>query len=258
MASINVDLNYFGHIKTMRLVSRLGPGSDVLPIKLWCHVGKFAASKGSLAMLEAELEHVCGWWGEKGALAKALVDCGFVTREGDTWFVHDWIVHSGHLAYFQERAIKAAQKRWGKKRKVSNASSNAKTPLKQCPSSSLHSSTLLSISKFIAPTPQEASDYAKTINFKLDGEAFVSFYQARGWKFKTGQPMKDWKAAIRYWKSKREEEHGTNNSPSPTDYAALARAKREAEKARTVTSPRAISDGVRDMPKLQPETESGQ
>jgi hypothetical protein len=133
VASINVDLNYFDHIKTMRLVARLGPGSDVLPIKLWTHVGKHNPSGGSVAMLEAELEHILGWWGEKGALAKAFIEIGFVTNESGKWFVHDWLEHSGHLAYFKKRAEKAARKRWGIKRNSSNASSIAKGDVKQCP-----------------------------------------------------------------------------------------------------------------------------
>lgn len=158
MASINVDLNYFEHIKTMRLVARLGPGSDVLPIKLWTHVGKHKAGVGSVVMLETELEHILGWWGEKGALAKALVEIGFVTKEGDTWFVHDWLEHSGHLAYFKERAEKAARKRWGVKRKRSNASSITKTPSKQCPNNT--SSMLLSItSDSNKPTPEKLVEW---------------------------------------------------------------------------------------------------
>lgn len=54
---------------------------------------------------------------------------------------------------------------------------------------------------FTPPTPQEARDYAASIQFALDGEAFCSFYEARGWHMgKT--PMKSWKAAVRTWKQR--------------------------------------------------------
>ena len=53
--------------------------------------------------------------------------------------------------------------------------------------------------KFVKPTPKEASDYAKEINFNLDGDYFCDWNEARGWLV-SKNPMKDWKAAIRTWK----------------------------------------------------------
>jgi hypothetical protein len=62
--------------------------------------------------------------------------------------------------------------------------------------------------KFIKPSPIEVHDYAKEIGFNLDGNAFVDFYAAKGWKVgKNG--MKDWKAAVRTWKSR----HAADNPP---------------------------------------------
>lgn len=134
MASINLDLNYFGHIKTLRLVARLGPGSDVLPIKIWVHAGNFHPKSDRLELLEAEIEPICNWWGEKGAMVAAMIEIGFLKREGESVVINDWFVHSGHLAAFKKRAEKAAKIRWGIKRKSSNASSIAKGKPKQSPS----------------------------------------------------------------------------------------------------------------------------
>ena len=53
--------------------------------------------------------------------------------------------------------------------------------------------------KFVKPTPKEVNDYAKEIDFKLDGEYFCDWNEARGWLV-SKNPMKDWKAAIRTWK----------------------------------------------------------
>ncbi len=33
MPSLNLDLDYFTHIKTLRMVSRLGKGSEIFPIR---------------------------------------------------------------------------------------------------------------------------------------------------------------------------------------------------------------------------------
>lgn len=49
MASLNLDMDYFGHPKTKRLVGLLGRGAEVLPLRLWCHVGKYHAQDGRLA-----------------------------------------------------------------------------------------------------------------------------------------------------------------------------------------------------------------
>lgn len=40
---------------------------------------------------------------------------------------------------------------------------------------------------------------------------FIDFYEARGWKYNGGTPMKDWKAAIRTW------EHRQKSKPTQED-----------------------------------------
>ena len=49
------------------------------------------------------------------------------------------------------------------------------------------------------PTPQEVTDYALSIGFKLDGGHFCDFYESKGWMVGKS-PMKVWKAAVRTWK----------------------------------------------------------
>lgn len=67
------------------------------------------------------------------------------------------------------------------------------------------------LARFSPPTPQEAEAYAATLGYKLDGERFVAHYQARGWKFKTGSPVVDWKACVVTWK-KRDAQGGPHGS----------------------------------------------
>jgi len=67
--------------------------------------------------------------------------------------------------------------------------------------------------KFVKPTPKEVSDYAKEINFNLDGEYFCDWNEARGWLV-SKNPMKDWKAAVRTWK--RNGSKYTNNTDTQT------------------------------------------
>lgn len=62
--------------------------------------------------------------------------------------------------------------------------------------------------RFIPPTPKEAQEFAQNRGFDLDGEKFVAHYAARGWQFKTGQPMKSWKATIITWQKNKFNTHG--------------------------------------------------
>ena len=66
--------------------------------------------------------------------------------------------------------------------------------------------------RFQKPTPQEVSEYAAGIGFRLDGEAFCDFYESKGWKI--GQtPMVCWQAAVRTWKRKQKEAGTLKASP---------------------------------------------
>lgn len=105
---------------------------------------------------------------------------------------------------------------------------------------------ITSSSAFQRPTPEEVTAYAATLHFDLNGSRFCDYYGSVGWR--VGRtPMKDWKAAVRTWKRKHDEEnsHGTHDSKSPVSYAALARAKRDAQALRGQETPsRPLPDGL--------------
>jgi hypothetical protein len=54
--------------------------------------------------------------------------------------------------------------------------------------------------RFEPPRPEQVNEYAATLGFQLDGQRFVDYYAARGWKYKGGVAMKDWRAAVRTWR----------------------------------------------------------
>ena len=53
--------------------------------------------------------------------------------------------------------------------------------------------------KIVHPTADEVQAYCDERNNAIDGESFVDYYAAQGWKLANGQPLKDWKAAVRTW-----------------------------------------------------------
>lgn len=123
MAYLNVDLDYFDHPKTLRLVCLLGKGSEVLPIKLWARVGKYHAKDGRLADYSAqEIESLVGWWGPSGKMVEALVKTGFLSHSEEGFYIHDWNEHQGHIWAFQEKGRALARARWDA---ASNAVRNA-------------------------------------------------------------------------------------------------------------------------------------
>ena len=131
MASINLDLDYFTHPKTQRLIGLLGRGAEVLPLRLWCYCGKHHSENGRLAAIAAqEIEAAVFWWGKKGDAVKGLIKSGFLEMDGETFVVHDWLDHSGHIRVYRERALAGAKARWEKARirkeaVLVDASSNA-------------------------------------------------------------------------------------------------------------------------------------
>lgn len=58
---------------------------------------------------------------------------------------------------------------------------------------------------FVKPTLDEVKQYCKERGNGIEAENFIDFYESKGWKI-GNSPMKDWKAAIRTWESRRKPE----------------------------------------------------
>lgn len=55
-------------------------------------------------------------------------------------------------------------------------------------------------SRFTPPTTEEVRAYCQEKGYRIDPERFMARYESNGWKVGRN-PMKDWKAAVRYWAS---------------------------------------------------------
>lgn len=136
--SINLDIGYFDHIKTVRLAGLLGRGAEMLPVRLWCYCGMHPRDNGTLTDFSADdVEAVIlKWWGKRGQAVEAMLKTGFLEIQGETFVVSGWSKRNGHIVAFHERASNAAKARWEKARAskcASNAPSNAPSIAKQCP-----------------------------------------------------------------------------------------------------------------------------
>jgi predicted transcriptional regulator len=66
------------------------------------------------------------------------------------------------------------------------------------------------IRRFVKPSLTEVMEYCQSRNNAIDAQAFLDFYESKGWLIgKT--PMKDWKAAIRTWER---HDYGKREQPS--------------------------------------------
>lgn len=56
--------------------------------------------------------------------------------------------------------------------------------------------------RFAPPTLEEVAAYCSERHNHISPSAFIDYYEARGWKYGTGKPMVNWKAAVRTWEQK--------------------------------------------------------
>lgn len=57
--------------------------------------------------------------------------------------------------------------------------------------------------RFVPPTYEEVDAYCVERNNNVDAQAFIDFYESKGWMVGKNK-MKDWKAAIRTWERSRQ------------------------------------------------------
>lgn len=260
------------HPKTYALMEALGLKKPEVIGHLhlfwwWCvdyaPEGRFKADESKKISRAAE------YLGDAGKFAAAMVEAGFLDRDGEYLVVHDWEQFQFHYHLIidkKERQREQARERMRRKRAKSDSDADVTrnksvsyAPVTQCspptdrtvpdstgqtvqdrtdleskdggvqkadpprpqdkregPESGLpglegvrgaaeiprnqRRASQEPSKRFVPPTPKEAEGYAAGIGFKLDGARFVDYYEARGWKYKGGVAMKDWKAAVRTWK----------------------------------------------------------
>ena len=72
---------------------------------------------------------------------------------------------------------------------------------------------------FVPPTVDEVRTYVNEKGYKVDPEAFVAFYTAKGWMIGKNK-MKDWKAATRTW-VRQDRGKADQSAPKESKYGNL-------------------------------------
>jgi len=183
MPSLNLDLDYFEHRKTKRLVALLGRGADALPLRLWAYCGKFHSEDGVLSDYSVkEIEGICGWWGADGEMLAAMLRAGFLHSEGGVYLVHDWLEHQGHISAFKKKGRDNAIKRWGVKLENPNkttlpddTSIPASTATRYAPTELAELAELAERSKALKSPPPPPPDNGAPLLPKKKGRPKVTF-----------------------------------------------------------------------------------
>ena len=75
------------------------------------------------------------------------------------------------------------------------------------------------------PTAEEVQAYCDERGNGISGTHFCDYYAAQGWNLSNGQPMRDWKAAVRNW-----EQRAMENPRAAKEYASRNRVMTDAER----------------------------
>ncbi len=211
MSYLNLDENYFDHIKTKRLVARLGFGAELLPLQLWCHAAHYFPEDGTFKGYNAEeIKAFCKWNGDASSMLVALLELSFLVEVSPkNYKINDWDEHQGHIISFKIRGKHNAEKRWAKYRlnkenASSIADSNARIKHSNAPTKptipNLLNQTKVSTT-FKPPTIEEVVTYCQERKNEVDSNKWHNFYSAKDWMIGKNK-MKDWKAAVRTWETK--------------------------------------------------------
>jgi hypothetical protein len=210
---INIDIEYFDHRKTKRLIIRFGEDAAIYPIKIWSYAARHHPIDGLFSgYADEEIAAVMSASSNAISILQAMLDVGFLDRTTAGIAVHGWTKRQGHIVAYHKRAVHAANARWGKllQNEENNATSNATSTTKHATSNALQEVSLVkqveqvtqeeknSAKNFIRPSIQEISEYCKSRGNRIDPQAWLDHYTANGWRVGRN-PMKDWKAAIRTW-----------------------------------------------------------
>lgn len=88
--------------------------------------------------------------------------------------------------------------------------------------------------KFVPPSVDEVKEYCLERKNNVDPEAFVSFYESKGWMVGKNK-MKDWKAAVRTWERSRSS--GTGKSkPDKPQFGSFSQREYDFDELRKIVS----------------------
>lgn len=111
---VRLQSSFWNHRKTLRLRARIGDSAYWLPPRLWSYAAENQPDGDFSNYLPEELAMLLAYVGDAQAMLEAMQQAGFM----DGMRIHDWQEHNAYHSTFSERAKKAAEARWGKRKEA--------------------------------------------------------------------------------------------------------------------------------------------
>lgn len=142
--------------------------------------------------------------------ANALADVGWLELHKAGFTIPNFGRHNGQSA--KNRAENTKRQKQNRSRNERDKAVTKARPEKRREEKSIKPS----ISSFEKPTTEQVAAYCQERSNGIDAEAFVSFYQSKGWMIGKNK-MKDWKAAVHTWEKKKAADTPEKKSRIPDD-----------------------------------------
>lgn len=114
-----ISVAFPNHPKSIKLKRRLGSDGLLSLITLWLHVAQNKSSGVLTNMNTEDIEIAAQWNGESDEFIKTLIDLRLLDYKNETYSIHNWKKNNPYAFHADERsekAKKAAEARWGKKK----------------------------------------------------------------------------------------------------------------------------------------------
>ena len=165
-----------------------------------------------------------------------LEEYGFIERNGERVFVHDWLDYAGRFlrSKFSKKREELVSiwalhgKVYGEKEDTDTqptprSNSTDTLPTRTLPNLTVPNQTVPDRTKpkdkdigtdrpkFTKPTVDEIRDFIRSNRYDVDPGKFYDFYESNGWKVGRNQ-MRDWKATVRNWDRNKFQKGGQNDN----------------------------------------------
>jgi len=111
---IRLDVDFYGHPKTIKLIRRLGFEGVVCLQRLWLFAAKHKCDGDLDGMDEEEIAIASGWNNDPSTFVATLVQLRWLDVDNETYSLHKWIDRNGYAASSDDRSDKSRFSRMAK------------------------------------------------------------------------------------------------------------------------------------------------
>lgn len=211
MSWIKIEYSLLSKPEVMAMAERFGVSEYEIAghlVAFWCWVDCNLSLECPRSIgTKRGLDRVCG----REGMVDALIEVGWLTYDGTHFSVPNLDRHLSKGA--KQRGVEARKKQEQRKRPDSVPDLSRKCPdgagtktgldkRREDKSNTNTEKPSRTANVFVAPSVSEVAEYVKEIGAVVDALDFVNYYTSNGWMVGRSK-MKDWKAAVRTWNSKR-------------------------------------------------------